>query len=325
MRTELPRFHAARNTLLGFCFLILCLSPISASAEPSAGETPFRIIPADNIYADSALYYLDYYHMRLSNLLGVSLDTSISVYIAESDDEFRRWTGSSMPDWGAGAASAERGIIVIKSPKFMRTGKSFSELLGHELTHIMLDRAAEGRWLPRWIHEGLAMRVSGEWDIGQDILVARAAWTGNLIYLQRLENLPEFNGAQASLAYTESYLAVSSLLKDKDEYLIADLLELYRRSNDFHRSFKQTAGIDYVTWVADWQEKTSMQYHFLLFILDSKIFWLAVPTLIIILFLYKKKQNRKTKRRWKMEERLNPPGDDYKRYFDGYYDEENQI
>ena len=325
MRFMSISLNKARNLFLGFCLLIICLLPPHGQGAPATKTNLFRIIPVDEIYADSALYYLEYYHLVLSDMLDISLDTTISVYIADSDEEFRQWAGSSMPDWGAGVALPELGVIVIKSPKFTKVGKSFRELLGHELTHIMLYRGSEGLWLPRWIHEGLAIHVSGEWNIGQDILVARAAWTNNLIHLQRLENLSEFNGAQANLAYTESYLAVSSLLKRQDKYIFADLLDLYRHNNDFDKSFRQTVGTDYAAWVADWQERTSMQYHFLLFIFDSKIFWLAVPVLIILLFIYKKRQNKITARRWKIEDRLNQSGDDYKQYYDGYYDEDNQV
>ncbi len=317
--------HKARKIILGFCFIIALSAPSGQLRSQTTPTGLFEVFPADDIYADSARYYLEYFQDILANLLGESLDTTVTVYLAASEDEFSQATGSSIPDWGAGVALLGYNRIVIKSPKYMRIGKSFRELIGHELTHIMLHRAAGGRWLPRWIHEGLAMHVSGEWSIGQDILVARAAWTKNLIQLHRLEGMSVFNGAKANLAYTESYLAVSSLLKKGDPFLLADLLALYRNTNDFLHSFRVVVGTDYSRWTNNWFERTSMQYHLLLFIFDWKLFWLALPLFIILLFLLKRRQNVKTKRRWKIEERLNPPDDSYKQYFDGYYDEENQA
>lgn len=315
----------ARNLLLGFCLFTAVLTASASGDDVTGARTLFDIRPADDIYADSARYYLDYFDSVLSGLLDIKLDTVITVYLADSEREFRELLGSSVPDWGAGTAIPEKGLIIIKSPKYIRTGRSFRELLGHELAHIMLHRAAGGRWLPRWIHEGVAMHVSGEWDIGQDILVARAAWTGNLIQLQLLENLSQFNGAKANLAYTESYLAASSLLKRGDRYILADLLDMYRKNGDFYGSFRIAVGTDYVSWISNWFERTSMQYHLLLFIFDSKIFWILVPLFFIFLVIYKQKQNRKIRRRWKIEERLNPPDESYKRYYDGYYDDENQV
>ena len=321
----MPDFaHKARKLILGFCLMVAVTIPSDELWSQTTSTGLFEVIPADDIYADSAYYYLGYFQNMLADLLGEPLDTTVTAYLAANEDEFSRATGPSIPDWGAGVALLEHNKIVIKSPKYMKVGKSFRELIGHELTHIMLHRTVRGRWLPRWIHEGLAMHVSGEWNIGQDILVARAAWTKNLIHLHRMEGLSVFNGAQANLAYTESYLAVSSLLRE-DPYRLADLLAIYRDTNDFHHSFLAVVGVDYSRWVNDWFERTSMQYHLLLFIFDWKLFWLALPLLIIILFLFKRRQNAKTKRRWKMEERFHPPDDSYKQYFDGYYDEEDQV
>jgi len=315
------KFAMARNLILGFCFFIFPYTSIQASESAPV----FSVFPQDDIYADSARYYLDSFYKILGDMLEIRLDSTVKVYIADSDEEFRRMTDPSIPDWGAGIADIERNIIVIKSPKYTRVGKTFRELIGHELTHIMMNRASGGQWLPRWIHEGMAMHVSGEWNLGQDILVARAAWTKRLIRLQRLESLSEFNGAEANLAYTESYLAVSNLIKKGDKYIIADLLDLYRKNKDFYRSFRMITGMNYIDWIDDWHERTSMQYHFLLFIFDSRIFWMILPLVFILLYLYKRRQSRKVRRRWKVEERLNPPDDQYKQYYDGYYDDQDQI
>lgn len=313
----------AQAILLGFCVLTALLSG-QLQAQPSANPA-FVVLPADDIYADSAYRYLDYFQGRLAQLLGHPLDTTVTLYLAGSEREFQRDAGVALPDWGAGVALMEQGKIVIKSPKYMAVGKSFRELIGHELTHIMLYRAAGGKWLPRWIHEGLAMYVSGEWHLGQDILVARAAWTGSLVQLHAMEDLSTFKGPLASLAYTESYLAVASLLRKSDPYLLPDLLEMYRKSGDFYGSWRAVVGQEYSTWIAHWLSSISRQYHLFLFVFDSEIFWIFLAVVFIMLFVLKKLQNARVKRRWEIEERLHPPDDSYKQYFDGYYDKENQA
>ena len=314
----------ARKIILGFCLLIIVTLSSTAVADNNV-DPKFVLYPSNDPFADSAMYYLDAFELAISHYLNFELDTTVTVYIANSEDEFKTLVGANIPDWGAGVASLKEAKIVIKSPKYIRTGKTFSELLGHELTHIMLYRAAGKQWLPRWIHEGVSMKLSGEWSIGQDILVARAAWTNNLLELLQLEQLSVFNSAKANLAYTESYLAVSDLSTRSDPYLLSDILEVYRETKDFRKSFKVMVGIDYVTWAEKWLERTSMQYHFLLFMFDSKLFWIMVPILFIFLFLMKKRQNLKTKKRWKREERLDPTDDSYKEYYDGYYDDKDQI
>jgi hypothetical protein len=317
--------NKARNIILGFCVLLLMVFLTSSANADNYNGSKFKLYPPDDPFADSAMYYLEAFEIGISVFLNFDLDTTVSVFIANSQNEFERLVGDQFPDWGAGAASLQEAKIIIKSPKYVRTGKSFSELLGHELTHIMLYRAAGEQWLPRWIHEGLSMKISGEWSIGQDILVARAAWTNRLIELMRLEQLSAFNGAEANLAYTESYLAVSSLANRSDPYILGNILEDYRESKDFRKSFRMMIGVDYLTWTTKWLERTSMQYHFFLFIFDSRLFWIMVPILFIFLFLMKKRQNLKTKKRWKREDRFNSPDDSYDKYYDGYYDDKDQI
>lgn len=325
LNLRLSKNHKAQIFVLGFCLLTLLpsISALARAQEQARGH--FIVIPSDDNYADSAYAYLNYFQDKIAKMLGSPLDTTVTLYIAHNEDEFMRDTGMSLPDWGAGVAIMEQNKIVIKSPKAMQVGKSYGELIGHELTHIMLNRAAHGHWLPRWLHEGLAMYVSGEWHIGQDILVARAAWTGNLVPLSAMEDLTTFKGPLANLAYTESYLAVARLLKQHDPYILPDVLEAYRRSGDFYSSWRIIMGQDYVGWINQWLTDVSRQYHFFIFILDNETFWIIVAIVFIILFVWKKRQNARTKRRWQIEERLHPPDDSYKQYYDGYYDEEDQI
>lgn len=289
------------------------------------GGPRFIILPENDIYADSALYYLERFHASISHAVGMPLDTTVTIFLAATEKEFLANVGYRPPDWGAGLALLEEARIVIKSPKYMAVGKSFQELIGHELTHIMLHRAAGGRWLPTWIHEGVSMYLSGEWRIGQDILVARVVWTGRLLHLHRLEDLSTFKSAQAQLAYAESYLAASRLLRRADPLLLGDLLAMYRETGDFYSSWKAVIGVDYATWIANWHSSVSRQYHFFFFLFDSELFWIALAMGFILLFIIKRRQNARVKRRWKRDEMLHPPDDSYKKYYDGYYDEENQA
>ncbi|OGC90268.1 MAG: hypothetical protein A2W25_05835 [candidate division Zixibacteria bacterium RBG_16_53_22] len=315
------KFAKAQIFALGF---LICATTILAPSGTWA-EPRFSVLPSDDIYADSTRYYLDFFHARIAAIVGQPLDTTITIFLASTEKEFNQQAGFQPPDWGAGLALLDENRIVIKSPKYLPVNKSFRELIGHELAHIMLYRAANGRWLPRWIHEGLAMYVSGEWRIGQDILVARVVWTGRLMNLTELEDLTTFNGAEAQLAYTESYLAITRLLKRTDPLVLSDLLALYRENKDFHRSWKATLGVDYGTWSANWYSSVSRQYHLFIFIFDSEVFWIVLTIGFILMIIIKRRQNARVRRRWKREEMLKPPDDSYKKYFDGYHDEENKV
>ncbi len=69
-----------------------------------------------------------------------------------------------LPSFAAGGAlPAESRLIVVEA----RTGNfpfgDPAQTLRHEISHVLLYRSIGGR-APRWLDEGLALRVSGEWS-----------------------------------------------------------------------------------------------------------------------------------------------------------------
>jgi len=61
-----------------------------------------------------------------------------------------------------GLARAHEGLIVIKSPAMQRRAQRYREVLRHELVHVLLYRNTNYDHLPRWLNEGIAMKLAGE-------------------------------------------------------------------------------------------------------------------------------------------------------------------
>jgi hypothetical protein len=60
-------------------------------------------------------------------------------------------------------------------------------VLRHEVVHLALEAQADGRPLPRWFHEGVAVSVETGWNVGGDLrLLLRAAEDPGLADLARL-------------------------------------------------------------------------------------------------------------------------------------------
>ena len=146
--------------------------------------------------------------------------------------------------------------------------------------------------------------ISGEWRIRQDILITRAVWGSGLIPITALENVNRFGGAKASLAYSQSYLAVTSLIQEFGVQFITDFLQYYRESGNFYESFFRSTGYKYVEWVSLWQQQTSKRYRFILFIFDAQVLFPLIAVLFIILYLVKRYITAKKLKRWQQEERF---------------------
>jgi len=281
-------------------FLVLLIAVI-LGVNSQAAVFQIEAQPPDTLRTRLAL---EYHHDRIAGMLDIEYTDTIRVVIATTMESFNRALGTTFPDWGAAAAVKKKKLIVIKSPSYFQVGKSLEELLGHELGHLMLDKASAGRWLPRWFEEGFCQLVSGEWRISNDIRITRAVWGGGLMPLTSLEDVNKFGGAKAGLAYSQSYLAVSSLVQELSIQFIPDFLNDYRETGNIYNAFFTASGYKYTEWANLWQKQTVKRYRFVLFVFESDFFFPMLAVLIVLLYIMKKFQVRKKRKRWELEERL---------------------
>jgi len=269
----------------------------------SSSKAGVYIIGASSADSSNALQILEQFEQKIENILDIEYTDTVRVVIAQDIKSFNATLGSTFPDWGAAAAVKDRNLIVIKSPSHFETGKNLPELLGHELGHLMLDEASGGRWLPRWFEEGFCQLISGEWRLSSDILLTRAVWGSGLIQLTALEGVNNFGGAKASLAYAQSYLAVSALVREFGIEFLADFLTDYRVNGNIYDAFFNATGYRYTEWVVTWQTKSTQRYRLILYIFDPSILFPLIAVLFIILYLVKLYLMRKKKKQWELEER----------------------
>ena len=102
------------------------------------------------------------------------------------------------------------------------------------MTHALLMQAAGEVHLPAWLHEGAAMRLSGEWRWRD---TASVVLEGRLPSLDRLRG--PFPGAAvaADQAYRASLLAVNLLERDHGPGAVARIARAAADSGDFRAGF----------------------------------------------------------------------------------------
>ncbi len=237
-----------------------------------------------------------------------SLTQPLTIYVAESEEDFKSRLGPDFPDWGIGVAISSQNLIILKSPAKFRYGRPFSEVLEHELAHIFLDKKSGGAILPRWIEEGFAMLQSKEWQIGQDILVVRAVITNSIIPLSQIENLNQFGDSKAQLSYTESYLALSYFLDEYGKESFFKLLGHLASGESLDLAFIKTTGSSYLGFQNEFSSFIKKRYNWLAFLGDTGLLWLGLAILLVFLYLMKRYYNRKTLKRWVYEERIGKYG-----------------
>ena len=282
-------------------FLLLLGAKLSF-AQPTLSIPHFDIYAHDKNLANELKTNLESSYQKISSFLDDTLTQMVSVYVVDSDEEFRSMIGGGFPDWGIGCAIPSRNLIVLKSPLHFNYHRPFSELVTHELAHIFLGNLAKGVALPRWLDEGFAMHQSREWRIGQDIAVARAALTSSLLRLSEIESVNAFREKKAQLAYTESFLAVSYLAGKYGEEVIRELVDHLASRTSIDLAFLNTIGSNYLTFQLEFEAHIKSKYNWISFFGDTFLLWVGLAFLIVFLYFVKKRYTKRTLKEWELEE-----------------------
>jgi hypothetical protein len=271
--------------------------------EQCSVPTGFEIYSSNQKLAKEVKSILESSYKDLSYSLDESLTYPITVYVADSEKDFKSQTGGNFPDWGIGYAVFEHNLIVIKSPDHFRYNKSLGQLLSHELAHLFLEKKAGGKDLPRWMEEGFAMQKSHEWQIGQDLSVVRALFTRSIFPLSGIEGLNSFPESKAQLSYTLSFLAISYFFKEYGERTLADLVNYISQGKTWDDAFMLTTGSDYAGFQNEFSDYIKKRYQFISFFGDTFLLWLGLAFVIILLYFMKKRSTKKILERWELEDR----------------------
>ena len=289
--------------IIRILILAVLLVPRFSFSQPTLSTPRFDIYAHDGNRAKEMKMILESSYQKISGFLADSLTQVVSVYLVDSDEEFRSLVGEGFPDWGIGCAVPSQNLIVLKSPLHFDYHRPLSELVTHELAHIFLGNLAKGVAIPRWLDEGFAMHQSQEWQIGQDISVARALLTGSILRLSQIESVNAFRESKAQLAYTESFLAVSYLANEYGEGAIRELVDYLASGTNIDLAFLKTIGSNYLTFQLEFDQYIKSKYNWISFFGDTYFLWVGLAFLMIFLYLAKKRHTKKILKEWELEER----------------------
>jgi len=183
---------------------------------------------------------------RLAAELGLTLPDRAGATAPDTVDclvlgteAFGRYFAGRLPDWGVGVALSGGNVVAVDHARLPAVGRGLREVFLHEMTHALLMRASGDVELPAWLHEGLAMRLSGEWRFSDTVTLAMEG---------RVPDLSDLRGAfpggaqRAGRAYLTSELAVDRLLDTHGQDVVRRLLAATRETGDFREAFEQVTG-----------------------------------------------------------------------------------
>jgi hypothetical protein len=282
----------------------------SASAQaaqpgsaPAPGEAPLLIVEAPPSYAGDAerLRTTDPARLQaLMSLVGLHEGGApILVVLAPEDHPLAR----SVPAGIAGYAVGDRDLAVLLPERVPRYPyDSLDVLLLHEVTHLLASRAANGRAMPRWWNEGIALLASRGWSLEDRSRVVFGAVTGMPDDVAALESSFEGGPYDVTTAYALSGALVHHLVRRHGTELVPATLARVAAGEDFDTAFAAVAGVPLAQDVAGFWRRYRLWYRWLPFLTSGAVLWAAVTALALLAAFRRRQRDAAIRRRWEEEE-----------------------
>ena len=222
----------------------------------------------------------------------------LTVLLATEDSPTARQT----PSWVAGYANGDTGVIMIfpaRTPSYPHD--SMESLLHHEVTHVLVSRAAPQADIPRWFHEGLAMTLEHTWGLRDRSELAMAVVGGR----RSIASLDaDFHGgaASAARAYGVAGAFVRDLLGRYGPEFPARLLDSLAAGAPFDAAFLSATGVplpeaERLFWRESWW------YRVVPFLTSSLALWMVIVLIAVSARRRRAARRRELRERWEVEER----------------------
>jgi hypothetical protein len=272
----------------------LAAAPAPAQQPPQAlqqGNIAFRHWPENETLARALAATVRPLPVLPASILEVP--PVIEVQLAPDEDRFASLTGGRAPDWGAGVAFPERGIIVLPAFGSDRgAAHTLDQVLRHELAHVALQRFIGGSRVPRWFSEGYATWAAGQLDPDAGWFLRLAFITGRAPPLDSLILGWPVGAMDARVAYLLSASAVRWLHEQGGDRVFSIFLAEWRETSDFEGALREVYGLSLATFERDWSRSVRRRYGWLLFLAQTAVIWTIIGTMLLVLVIVRRRRDR---------------------------------
>lgn len=218
--------------------------------------------------------------------------------IAERSDLAR-----GTPPWISGFADPGRNLVVL-FPNRARfyPSDSLETLLHHEVAHILFSRAAQGRPVPRWFNEGLALAAERPVGLGDR---SRLAWTlvrHGVVSLSELERLFDEGRAANQRAYAVASALVRDLLRAHGEASAGRVLSLVGQDRPFDEAFETGMGEPLLAAVDRFWSRQRLWGRWIPFLSGPTFLWMVITLLALYAIRAHRRRRAAQRRLWEAEE-----------------------
>ena len=241
---------------------------------------------------------------EIARRLGIGAGPAMHITLADDEEAFRELQPGHPPDWADGTAWPQRRLIYLKSPSIRPgTASPLTQVLDHEITHVLLGQAFGPRPVPRWLQEGLAQWVAGE--IGPETTHRLAqGLLGELLTLDELTAGFPDDPLRASLAYAQSADLIAYVAQEYGEEAIITLVQEMAAGKHHNAAFRVATGDSADALDRRWRGRLQNSPLWLSSVTSDTFFFGLGAPLTLAAFWMIRRRNRKVLDRWEAEDEL---------------------
>lgn len=245
--------------------------------------------------------------LELEDDLGVDVPDALEVRVARGPEEMRELapTLRPPPNYASGVAYTDLGLIILTltAPETWET-PNLEDVFAHELSHIALRRAVQGRPLPRWFVEGLAIHQSGERSVARFQTLYNGALSHSLIPLERLSGAFSERSHEVSLAYAQSGDIVEYLRSADDRHpqRFRSLIYELSQGETFEDALLEAYSVTPFALETEWKSAVEEQMSSIPTLVGGSTFWVLASLLVLWAFRKRRRAAKATLDRWESEE-----------------------
>ena len=238
---------------------------------------------------------------EIAKQLQVPAGDSMEIYIAPSEDEFHRLQPGRTPDWADGTAWPHKGWIFLHSPR-ARSGMAspLTQVLDHEVAHILLGRAFGARPVPQWLQEGVAQLVAKEYTYDKFQTLSAGTLGDSLLSIHELSRGFPDNPFRAKLAYAQSADLVAFLLNNYGDRALQILVRELSSGAHIDDALIAATGHDALQLDAQWRGELS-QFPLWLQTLSSDPVLLTMGALFFFAAVFRRRRKYQAEKQERLE------------------------
>jgi len=209
------------------------------------------------------------------------------------------------PRWIDGFAVAERDTVVLLPERVLSyPHDSLGALLRHEVTHVLLSRAAGGKELPRWFQEGVALLAARDWEMEDREKLLLGGITGVPPSTAALQRAFDGEGYSIETAYAIAGALVQELVHEHGREVVGRIASEVARGESFAAAFRAATGDGLGDFEAAFWRRFRWRYRWVPFLTSGATLWMGVTALALVAIARRKQRDAEIRRRWEEEERL---------------------